>query len=63
MEKANPTDLRKCVKSASVLIAAGILFVPMPCVDKAEHDRLILKMDSKLEIMVKQIEDEENDRN
>jgi len=41
MKKASPIDLRKALEAVESFKACGILFVPIPCLDTEDHDRLV----------------------
>ena len=60
MNKASPVDLRKAMETATALMKAGVLFVPIPVVDGAtDHAELIFKLEKRLELMVERAEGEE----
>lgn len=41
IERAKPTQARKSLELANVFVKSGVRFVPMPCADDAEYDRLV----------------------
>lgn len=49
MNRANPADLRRAADVAHTFIKAGILFVPMPALDQADHDALVEQSAERLE--------------
>jgi len=51
MKRANPADLRRAVDVAHTYVKAGILFVPMPALDQADHDALVAQSAARLEKM------------
>lgn len=59
MMRASPVDLRKEVEVARRLTAAGILFVPMPVLDREDLVRLRTQSLERLDHFIEQIEAEE----
>ncbi len=53
MNRANPKDLRLAGQVAQHYIKAGILFVPMPVLDRADHATLVAQSTERLEKMAK----------
>ena len=51
MNRANPKDLRHAGQVAQHYIKAGILFVPMPVLDRADHEALVAQSTERLEKM------------
>lgn len=51
MNRANPADLRRAADMAQRFVKAGILFVPMPALDQADHDALVAQSAERLEKM------------
>ena len=49
MNRANPADLRRAAEVAHTYVKAGILFVPMPALDQADHDALVAQSAERLE--------------
>lgn len=56
MEKASPVDVRKAMETASALVQAGILFVPMPVRSKAEADVLKVQAQAVIGEMLREAE-------
>jgi hypothetical protein len=56
MNHTNPEDLRADLEIANSIVKAGILFVPMPVFDKADHDSLGRQSAIRLEQMARAIE-------
>ena len=48
MIKCNPVEMRKNLAAVEVLKDAGIDFVPIPAIDEADKERLILLLGSVL---------------
>ena len=53
MNRANPADLRRAADLAHTYIKDGILFVPMPALDQADHDALVAQSAERLERMAR----------
>jgi len=53
MKRASPADLRKALELAHELVAAGVLFVPMPVTGKTDHADLVEQAAQRLEKMEK----------
>jgi len=51
MKRANPADLRRAAEMSQGFVKAGILFVPMPALDQADHDALVAQSAERLEQM------------
>lgn len=51
MEKATPVQMRTQLEMVESFRRAGILFVPMPAVDKSDAEKLTNEMVSKIEKM------------
>jgi hypothetical protein len=51
MNRANPADLRRAAEMSQRFVRAGILFVPMPALDQADHDALVAQSAERLEQM------------
>ena len=51
MNRANPADLRRAAEMTQRFVNAGILFVPMPALDQADHDALVAHSAERLEKM------------
>ena len=51
MNRANPADLRRAAEMTQRFVKAGILFVPMPALDQADHDALVAQSAERLERM------------
>ena len=51
MNRASPADLRRAGQVAQHYIKAGILFVPMPVLDRADHEALVAQSTERLEKM------------
>jgi hypothetical protein len=48
MNKASPVEMRKALEMVNALKMAGILFVPMPVLDHADHADLVEQATTKL---------------
>lgn len=51
MNRASPVDLRRAAEVANHYLKAGILFVPMPVLDRSDHEALIEQSTERLEKM------------
>ena len=51
MNRASPVDLRRAAEMTQRFVKAGILFVPMPALDQADHDALVAQSAERLEKM------------
>ncbi len=60
MNRASPTDLRKCVQLANTYVQAGILFVPMPVLNAADHVGLASQANQRLEQLAQEAEAQES---
>lgn len=60
MKRANPADLRRAVDVANTYVKAGILFVPMPALDQADHDALVAQSADRLERLAQTAEQEQS---
>jgi hypothetical protein len=49
MNRASPVDLRKAMDVTLVIFKAGVLFVPMPVLDGADHTQLVTQLNDRLE--------------
>lgn len=49
MQRASPVELRKALEVVETLKKAGVLFVPMPVLNKEDHERLIADFKVRLE--------------
>ena len=54
MNRANPADIRRAAEMTQRFVKAGILFVPMPALDQADHDALVAQSAERLEKMAQQ---------
>lgn len=48
MDKASPVEMRKALEAVHTLKQAGILFVPMPVLDKFDQIELIKNVQRRL---------------
>ena len=53
MERANPADMRKSLAAADEFKKAGILFVPMPVLDKEDGRKLAIEAFRRLDVLEK----------
>ena len=60
MKRANPADLRRAAEVAHTYVKAGILFVPMPALDQADHDALVAQSADRLERLAQAAEQEQS---
>lgn len=60
MKRANPADLRRAADVAHTYVKAGILFVPMPALDQADHDELVAQSADRLERLAQAAEQEQS---
>jgi hypothetical protein len=60
MNRASPTDLRKCAQLANTYLKAGILFVPMPVLNAADHVGLASQANQRLEQLAQEAEAQES---
>lgn len=44
MKRADPVEMRQALQAVEAFSQAGVLFVPMPVVDPAEHGELVAQM-------------------
>ena len=58
MQKANPVDMRKALVAADELKNAGILFVPIPVLNKKDGDELCTEAFRRLGVLEKLAESE-----
>ena len=56
MNRANPVDMRKALETVQALKAAGILFVPIPIMNEAQHEQLKMMFNNALAEIEKQCE-------
>ena len=56
MNRASPVDLRKAIQVANVYVNAGILFVPMPVLNKDDHAAKVLEAELAIESLLTQAE-------
>jgi hypothetical protein len=56
MKKAIPVEMRKALEAVNAYKQAGILFVPIPVLDDADHVALIEQASAKLEKIVEMCE-------
>lgn len=47
--RATPVQMRKALEAVNLLKKAGILFVPMPTLDEADHEIKVIEMMRRLE--------------
>ena len=59
MNRAGPVAMRKALEIVESYKQAGIIFVPVPVLNGADHQRLLKLADSQLEKMLKQCEEED----
>ena len=59
MNRASPADLRKAIEVANTYVKVGILFVPMPVFDKADHAAKVLAAEMAIERLLTEAEAEE----
>lgn len=51
MNRANPVDMRKALETVQALKDVGILFVPIPITNEAQHEQLkVMLHDALMEI-------------
>lgn len=60
MNRANPADLHKALNVVDAYLKAGLLFVPIPVLNAADHLALIDQADSRLEQLAQQEEREQS---
>lgn len=48
MNKASPVEMRKALEHVDMFKRAGILFVPIPIIDDADRDALIVESFNRL---------------
>ena len=56
MNRANPVDMRKALEAAHALKDVGILFVPIPIMNEAQHEQLKMMFNAALAEIEKQCE-------
>ena len=56
MNRANPVDMRKALETVQALKDAGILFVPIPIMNEAQHEQLKMMFNNALAEIEKQCE-------
>lgn len=52
MNRASPAEMRKALIFAKTLSDQGILFVPMPVLDSADHEQLKADMESRIDKLI-----------
>lgn len=57
MKQASPAQLRKAMVAAQTYVKAGILFVPVPVLDDADHAQLVAQAAQKLEQLIEACDD------
>jgi hypothetical protein len=48
LARANPSDLRRAMEAAHLLVKTGILFVPVPILGAKDHDALASSVQARL---------------
>lgn len=61
MNRASPVDLRKAIEVANAYTKAGILFVPMPVLNEADHHDMVQQASQRLEQIIAETESEQPD--
>lgn len=56
MNRASPVDLRKAIEVANAYTNAGILFVPMPVLNEADHHDLVQQASHRIEQILEETE-------
>ena len=56
MNRASPADLRKAIDAANVYVKAGILFVPIPVLNKDDHAAKVLEAELAIERLLTEAE-------
>lgn len=56
MNRASPVDLRKAIEVANAYTKAGILFVPMPVLNEADHHDLVQQASQRIEQILEETE-------
>lgn len=56
MNRASPVDMRKALETVQALKDAGILFVPVPIMNEAQHEQLKMLFNNALAEIEKQCE-------
>ena len=56
MNRAKPVDMRKALEIVQALKDAGILFVPIPIMNEAQHEQLKMMFNNALAEIEKQCE-------
>jgi hypothetical protein len=56
MNRAKPVDMRKALETVQALKDAGILFVPVPIMNEAQHEQLKVMFNNALAEIGKQCE-------
>lgn len=56
MERANPADLRKAIEAANTYVKAGILFVPIPVLNKDDHAAKVHEAELAIEALITEAE-------
>lgn len=51
MNRASAPDLRKALEVAHSLMKAGILFVPMPALNQADHETLVAELRRRMDAL------------
>lgn len=54
MNRASPVDMRKALETVQALKDAGILFVPIPIMNEAQHEQLKVMFNAALAEIEKQ---------
>ena len=56
MNRAHPADLRKAIEAANIYVKAGILFVPIPVLNKDDHAEKVLEAKLAIERLLTEAE-------
>lgn len=56
MQRADPVEMRKALVAADSMRNAGILFVPMPVLNKDDYKEMITEVMRRLDVLEQQCE-------
>lgn len=56
MNRATPVEIRKSLEMFEAMKNAGLRFVPMPCLSETDYAALIVQVQTRLDMVVRQAE-------
>lgn len=58
MNKASPIEMRKALVVVDRLKKAGVLFVPVPVLNKEDHRKLMSALEHRLDVIIEKTKQE-----